>query len=335
MALPLTNISISAAKAALSETNYSLTGLCGSIIINEWSWPKPADYGYWFDGATNYWNSIDAKNEVPTIPAQGVANGTSGYRLGDFRWYNHTAMPPLTFETGLGYNYGLMHYTDTNVDDGHLIPYLAPRGEMPACTNNDGFNPDFVNDQTAITLYPEIWQATTLKYTGAGTTINYETVSGFITLATMAPTGLTPGSYTLKVKQMNSALDQGHIQDETTFSVSNVLAYGLSGSSNLWWDSGTIFKPLVMSSYLIYDQATSPSTTTLLIEMEITYSATGVLFKSNGLTTISGTVSATVGSVANKSFDTLGVFDPGDTITCTVKNNATSYLYNTYYLTIT
>lgn len=338
MVLGFNDIKVTDVKQILEESYSSVGYLCTSNKINQWSWYKPADYGYWFDGATHYYNSVQAHDETPPVPAQGVANGTSGYRLGDFRGYDHNAKAPLTFEdfSELPYNnYGLIIYYDINTNDGHLTPYLT-RGQMPACTNTDGFNPDFVADQESIDLIPEIWQGATLKYTGGATTINYTTIDegDYITLSTLNPTGLTAGTnYTLKVKQKNGALNQGYIQETTPFIVESVLAYGISPSptSYLWYDSGAP-KQIKMSGYLVYDQISAPDNTTLKIVMTITNSE--VYYKDNGLTTISGTTSATVGTLFTKGFEILGIPATGDTFECAVYNNATDYLYDTFYLTI-
>lgn len=110
MALPTTSLTMTAVGTALGNASRNLRVLCIDPNINEWSRYKP---GYLKGDGT-------ADNFVEWQPPRGggftdprgvnpdTGNDLEGYRLGDYRGYNHTAFlpylsePPSTIEFSSG-----------------------------------------------------------------------------------------------------------------------------------------------------------------------------------------------------------------------------------------
>lgn len=110
MALPNSNISTSLVKSTLGAATNDVGSLCIHPNINKWSRWKPvrsskvtglietdlenAQFGFDFPAAINAGVSILSQNWVYDKP-RGLAYN-EGYRLGDFRNYNHQAGIPFT-----------------------------------------------------------------------------------------------------------------------------------------------------------------------------------------------------------------------------------------------
>ena len=110
MALPNTNISVAMVKAELGASTNDVGALCTHPNINKWSRWKPvrsnkvtglvetdlenAQFGFDFPAAINAGVSVLSQNWVYDKP-RGLAHN-EGYRLGDFRNYNHQAGIPFT-----------------------------------------------------------------------------------------------------------------------------------------------------------------------------------------------------------------------------------------------
>ena len=85
--LGTTNISMSAVRTLLGESSWTLSGLCTSANINKWAKYKPVRGTY--PASSNYTYGIDVEDDWAYIQPNSV------YRLGDFRQYNHSALPPI------------------------------------------------------------------------------------------------------------------------------------------------------------------------------------------------------------------------------------------------
>jgi hypothetical protein len=321
MALPTTDISISAVKAVLSESTNNLSELCTSANLNQWAKYKPAKYGIGNDA----WS----ENAV----ARGAASATQGYRLGDFRGYNHDATPPLRFyATG----YSLVKLLDTLDNGGNNTPALLI-GEMYPITNRDGFNPDFVVDPNVLTLTPQIYDGTTLEYSANVTLIDRAdyTAGDTISLEPLQPSSINVGSYTLKCKQQYGAglNDAGLVQNDVTLSVTQDTYWTVTINSMSWKSSGAD-KPVTANITLSLNWGVNGTSASVKIEMIISSSA-GVVWKDTGTDTKSNTQTVTKDTPTNVTFGTIGTFASGDTITCNVYYGGTSnYQYDTDTLTI-
>lgn len=113
-ALATTNLTTMMVRNALGETVNKVKELCTSTKINPWALYKPAYYG---GNGNNSRSGVDPTN---------YPMAEDGYRLGDFRGYNHDALPPLVLgET----SYTATGYTDA--DDTITQPtLLLYTGEM-------------------------------------------------------------------------------------------------------------------------------------------------------------------------------------------------------------
>ena len=87
MALGTTNIAMSAVRTLLGESAWTLSGLCTSDKINKWAKYKPVRGTYPQSSISTY--GIDVMDDWAYIQPNSV------YRLGDFRQYNHEALPPI------------------------------------------------------------------------------------------------------------------------------------------------------------------------------------------------------------------------------------------------
>ena len=85
--LGTTNISMSAVRTLLGESSWTLSGLCTSANINKWAKYKPVRGTY--PASSNYTYGIDVEDDWAYLQPNSV------YRLGDFRQYNHSALPPI------------------------------------------------------------------------------------------------------------------------------------------------------------------------------------------------------------------------------------------------
>ena len=108
MALPNTNISVAMVRNELGAATNNVGQLCIHPNINKWSRWKPVrhptkipltdsqlastDSGLIPFGSTNYNDSVTSK----WIYQRPTGSDSSPYRLGDFRNYNHDALPPVT-----------------------------------------------------------------------------------------------------------------------------------------------------------------------------------------------------------------------------------------------
>lgn len=124
MAIGLTNITTTLARNALGESNNNIGLLCSSPNLNQWALYKPANYG----------SGNDCRSGVKPI---GPATNTSGYRLGDFRGYDHDAKPPRYIDGNQSYSY---YKYETPV-----ASVFVKKGEMMPTSNGDGFNPTYHN----------------------------------------------------------------------------------------------------------------------------------------------------------------------------------------------
>jgi hypothetical protein len=100
MALPTTNLALTAVRTALGEDTYSLFELGTSANINKWSANKPirlAGEGTpdWPHGTNNRHGLSIVNNWEYLQPRGGSYGGVvdEPVRLGDFRAYNHSALP--------------------------------------------------------------------------------------------------------------------------------------------------------------------------------------------------------------------------------------------------
>lgn len=107
-----TNVTISGVKSELGESTNALSSLCKSNNINIWSKWKPiqstaATLTTDLLKAANYGVALDTTlyNEVPYNVVKHFATRsnvpTSNYRLGDFRYYNANAKPPIQWPTNV------------------------------------------------------------------------------------------------------------------------------------------------------------------------------------------------------------------------------------------
>ena len=88
MALGTTNISMSAVRTLLGESSWTLSGLCTSANINKWSKYKPVR-GTWPAGEWPYTYGVLVDSSWAYVQPN------NNYRLGDFRNYDHDALPPI------------------------------------------------------------------------------------------------------------------------------------------------------------------------------------------------------------------------------------------------
>jgi len=119
MALPSTGISTSMVAQAIGEGSNDVGTLCKSTKINKWSKWKPislakitglsesdiinANFGLYPQEATqikNYqWNGSNTLAAIQQPPlwayTKPTGGSTSPFRLGDFRNYNHSSLPPV------------------------------------------------------------------------------------------------------------------------------------------------------------------------------------------------------------------------------------------------
>jgi hypothetical protein len=151
MALTTTDITTGIIRTALSESNNDVFQLCTSTAINKWSRYKPVT-GTWPAGTTGMyglnlptnWNHVDI---------------TSNARMGDFREYDHTAIPT-------------MHSLTTEQDTNTMNAMSAPnnrwkiRAYNVAATYPYYITPDLLSMQS---YYFGI------KISGAGTYTAYKT----------------------------------------------------------------------------------------------------------------------------------------------------------------
>jgi hypothetical protein len=86
-ALGQTDITTSLVRNALGETTNDVGSLCDSELINKWSMYKPVTGTRPI--STNNYYAINFPTNWDYIHV------TDGYRLGDFRAYNHASLPPL------------------------------------------------------------------------------------------------------------------------------------------------------------------------------------------------------------------------------------------------
>ncbi len=150
MALPATNITTNAVKAALLETTNNVSRLCTSSNINKWSFWKPIEYNTSIsetilinenDGFTNL-------SEMHCDTLLGLQNKcydgtnvwnyqqpTTAFRLGDFRNYSHSTTSWFNWimETSPSIDNALEFYWNGD----NMLSKLA---QFPAIKNNyDGF----------------------------------------------------------------------------------------------------------------------------------------------------------------------------------------------------
>lgn len=107
--LPETNITTTLVGNTIGNSSRNVGVLCTAPTINKWSRKKPVISV----GSPNWWEAADGKFSltVNTAPIASLeASGTwaynkptgvyptSGYRLGDFRGYNHAATATIRFE---------------------------------------------------------------------------------------------------------------------------------------------------------------------------------------------------------------------------------------------
>lgn len=116
-ALPTTGITTSMVAAAIGEASNDVGTLCRSNKINMWSKWKPVsfnkitgltatdlqnvDYGLVPPTASTNYASIVSSKWTYIKPTGG---SSSPYRLGDFRNYNHNAIPPCSLEGDISVN---------------------------------------------------------------------------------------------------------------------------------------------------------------------------------------------------------------------------------------
>ena len=105
MALPGNGITVSLVRNTLGERTNDVGGLCTSNRINQWSFYKPvtknklimtdADFYSVNDGFTcqSYNNAIDCWNACVNEETWTYQTAEAPWRLGDFRWYDHSAGP--------------------------------------------------------------------------------------------------------------------------------------------------------------------------------------------------------------------------------------------------
>lgn len=144
MALPNTNISVTVVKNTLQEGTFDVSLLCKSNAINKWSKYKPFINAAPFFASENEWRAAALAAGYGLTSPSGVTNpltaagSTYTYnkpnppnnpcRLGDFRSYNHTALPPMG--DGLGeIIFNRLHATqvtispETNAGDNYTISF--------------------------------------------------------------------------------------------------------------------------------------------------------------------------------------------------------------------
>ncbi len=121
MALPLTGVSVSLVRSTLGASTNDVGLLCTHPNINRWSKRKPFTDNVITQTKPNWWRrsnvSIDIRSGffLSVYPdsvwqyAHPTGGAGSGYRIGDFRGYDHTADPafvlnfPSLFELGQDY----------------------------------------------------------------------------------------------------------------------------------------------------------------------------------------------------------------------------------------
>lgn len=108
MALGETNISVTLVKTELTSSVTTVGGLCVEPLVNKWSEKKPVvsvgATDWWKDATGNYSldiveqsiGNLDSGSNWTYLKPTG-ANPTSGWRLGDFRGYNHSATATIRF----------------------------------------------------------------------------------------------------------------------------------------------------------------------------------------------------------------------------------------------
>ena len=92
MALGMNDITTQIVETALGESVSSVGGLCTSSKINKWSYYKPVSGTWPYDSIASTWFGIAVLNGWTYTPP---ANND---RLGDFRGYEHNAIPPYTVD---------------------------------------------------------------------------------------------------------------------------------------------------------------------------------------------------------------------------------------------
>lgn len=104
MALPNSNISVSMVKQAIGSGSNDLETLCTHEKINKWSKWKPVRFnkvsGLTEGDIQTSKCGLDRNPQTQTISYLRPRGGTYNefYRLGDFRNYNHLAVPPVDVE---------------------------------------------------------------------------------------------------------------------------------------------------------------------------------------------------------------------------------------------
>lgn len=191
MPLPLVNLKASEIKAGLGVSDSDIENLCYNDAINMWSLRKPANY-----------NTDALSGEQP----RGQANYVSGYRLGDFRGYNHQAHLPLSFDES---EYYVFNYIDVIPKESNIfIPViLSNNGEIPPSLINDGYDPVYLFDQgleRRMRVRAELWLNDSIVAAGDwveagdpgwGNKVLLEGDPGIETI------GVPPGDYTLRGRQ--------------------------------------------------------------------------------------------------------------------------------------
>lgn len=119
MALPDTNITISAVRNEMGETVNDLTKLCTSSKMNTWSIKKPHTINvdpndYYFEVSLNSHGLYRSKpyGYVENLLPKG--GSTDPYRLGDFRGYDHDNSEPPSY----------LNITKIETDDGEPVPIV-------------------------------------------------------------------------------------------------------------------------------------------------------------------------------------------------------------------
>ena len=192
--LPVTNLTTTAIQAALGVTDNNIEDLCYNTAINQWSLRKPAAYA-------------EGEDALSGAPPLGKADDASGYRLGDFRGYNHEAVVPIRFDEEI---YSAQIYNDVPPLEAYsFYPlFLDNLGEIPPTINYNGFEPEYVFDYSTddmMRIRAELWQNDEVVSVGEYVEIeNPGWGTPILTGAVGSPvdvTGLEQGTYVVRGRQ--------------------------------------------------------------------------------------------------------------------------------------
>lgn len=187
MALPNTDISISAVKNAVGAPTYLLTEIIGDAKTGGTGGEAFDSSGYLISGAEPYWNKwswgIPAEWDYDTgsmelrLPRNTDAPNGFDYRLGGFRQYDHTAAAPqvavpstVTFVSGAGSVGVLM-----NIHQWHLpadVTHILAKIVIGSTTQT------ILIDRADVDYTAELIEGYTSAFTGIGSS----TTSGTVTI---------------------------------------------------------------------------------------------------------------------------------------------------------